>query len=207
MKVPRFILNIPNILSIGRFAFIPVFLYFLSWKSVAGWVCALIVFALASITDVLDGWAARKLNQETEFGKFIDPLADKFLVVASLAAFLVLDPYLDVFDLWMIFIIAGRDVLLTFMRFLAIRRGRPLRTSRFGKIKTTFQMVSIVIIIMIYIVQKSGIVVEKSSISYITHASVPYWIMIAVTIITAISGLRYIYSNWELFLPVKKNKK
>jgi cardiolipin synthase len=149
---------------------------------------------------MLDGWSARKLNQESEFGAFIDPLADKLLVVAAIIAIIVLDPSFELFDIWMIFIIAGRDILLTFMRMLAFKKGKPLRTSRLGKVKTAFQMISIVIIIMIYAAKKSKLFI---SIPWLNDKSLPYWIMLFVTAFTAISGLRYIITNWELFIPPK----
>jgi cardiolipin synthase len=192
VSIPKFTLTIPNLLSLSRIVLIPLLIYLLYTKS---WMMALILFAIASFTDLLDGWSARKLNQESEFGIFIDPLADKFLVISALAALMVLDPYLKIFDFWMIVVIVGRDVLITFMRYLAMRRGKILHTSQFGKVKTAFQMVSIVIIIMIYFVRKKGI--------YITHQSVPYWIMVGVTVLTALSGLRYLFTNWRLFLPEK----
>ncbi len=174
---------------------IPLLIYLLYQKE---WLLALILFAVASLTDMLDGWSARRLKQESEFGIFIDPLADKFLVISVLAALMVLDPYLEIFDFWMILVIVGRDVLITFMRYLAIRRGETLRTSRFGKVKTAFQMISIVIIIMIYFAKKTGI--------FITHQSVPYWILVGVTILTALSGLRYLFTNWRLLLPEKPKR-
>jgi len=187
-------------LSLSRIVLIPLVIYLLYTKS---WMLALILFAIASLTDLLDGWSARKLNQESEFGIFIDPLADKFLVISVLAALMVLDPYLQIFDFWMIIVIVGRDLLITFMRYLAMRRGEVLQTSQFGKVKTAFQMVSIVIIIMIYFVQKNPEYFPKESV----HESVPYWIMVGVTVLTALSGLRYLYANWRLFLPKKKEDK
>jgi cardiolipin synthase len=192
LKLPGFIMNIPNIVSLSRIVLIPFVIYLLAIKS---WIWALAFFIIASLTDLLDGWSARKLNQVSEFGKFIDPIADKFLVISVLSALMVLDPYLEMFDFWMIVVIIGRDIMITLMRYLAIRRGQPLRTSRFGKVKTAFQMVSIVIIIMIYFVRKKGI--------YITYQSVPYWIMVIVTVFTAISGVRYFLTNWKLFVPDK----
>lgn len=195
MGIPKFIFNVPNLLSLSRIVLIPLLIYLLYQKE---WLLALILFAVASLTDMLDGWSARRLKQESEFGIFIDPLADKFLVISVLAALMVLDPYLEIFDFWMILVIVGRDVLITFMRYLAIRRGETLRTSRFGKVKTAFQMISIVIIIMIYFAKKTGI--------FITHQSVPYWILVGVTILTALSGLRYLFTNWRLLLPEKPKR-
>lgn len=196
MKLTGDKLSIPNIFSYLRIVLIPVFIYLLTIKTAQAWMMALIVFTIASLTDFFDGWLARKLNQESEFGKFIDPIADKFLVISALIAIIVIDPYFELFDSWMIVIIVSRDVLITVMRWLAIKRGKSLRTSRFGKFKTAFQMMSIVIIIMIYMVKKLGF--------FETHASVPYWIMLAVTIMTALSGLRYLFTNWQLFFPGKK---
>ena len=198
MRIPGDWLSIPNMLSYLRIVLIPVFIYLLSLKTLEAWTLAVIVFIIAAFTDFLDGWVARLLKQETEFGKFIDPVADKILVISALTAIIVIDRNFEIFDSWMIIIIVGRDVLITVMRMLALKRGRSLRTSRFGKFKTAFQMMSIVIIIMIYLVRKSGI--------YPAHEEAPYWVMLAVTILTALSGVRYLMTNWRLFLPERKKK-
>ena len=183
--------SIPNIFSYLRIFLIPFIIYCLTIRTVEYIIYALLIFMFASFTDFIDGWLARKLNQESEFGKFIDPIADKVLVISSLSAILAIDPYFELFDLWMIAIIVGRDILITVMRWLAIKRGRPLRTSRFGKFKTAFQMLSIGIIIMIYLSKTSGF--------FVMHESLPYWIMLTVTLMTALSGMRYMFTNWQLF--------
>ncbi len=197
MKLTGDKLSLPNIFSYLRIILIPFIIYFLTIRTVEYLIYALLIFGFASLTDFIDGWLARKLKQESEFGKFIDPLADKFLVISSLIAIIAIDPYFEVFDSWMIVIIAGRDILITVMRWFAIKKGKPLRTSRFGKFKTAFQMLSIVIIIMIYMSKRSGFID--------THESIPYWIMLTVTLMTALSGVRYIVTNWQLFFPAKKN--
>jgi len=189
-------LSIPNIFSYLRIILIPFIIYFLTIRTVEYLFYALLIFMFASFTDFIDGWLARKLKQESEFGKFIDPIADKFLVISSLIAIIVIDPNFEILDSWMVVIIVGRDILITVMRWFAIKKGRPLRTSRFGKFKTAFQMLSIVIIIMIYMSKRSGI--------FDTHESLPYWIMFAVTLMTALSGVRYLVTNWRLFFPEKK---
>jgi cardiolipin synthase len=203
-------LNIPNLLSLSRIILIPVFLYLLFIPAIWARIGALAVFLLASLTDLLDGWSARKLNQVSEFGKFLDPLADKILVLATLLALVILDPLVP---LWMAMVIVGRDMLITLMRYFAIKRGASLRTSRFGKIKTAFQMISIVIIITILIfrseVVKLGdkdiidVMVLDSSYPEKWLIVAPYWIMFVVTLLTAISGIRYFFTNWRLFLPDK----
>jgi len=190
-------LSLPNIFSYLRIILIPFIIYFLAFRTREYYlIYALLLFGFASFTDFIDGWLARILKQESEFGKFIDPLADKFLVISSLIAIIIIDPSFAILDSWMILIIVGRDILITVMRWFAIKKDRPLRTSRFGKFKTAFQMLSIVIIIMIYMSKRSGI--------FDTHESLPYWIMFAVTVMTALSGVRYIFTNWQLFFPEKK---
>ena len=197
MKLTGDKLSIPNIFSYLRILLIPLIIYFLAKRTVEYYlIYALLIFMFASFTDFIDGWLARILKQESEFGKFIDPIADKFLVISSLIAIIVIDPSFEIIDSWMIVIIVGRDILITVMRWFAIKKGRPLRTSRFGKFKTAFQMLSIVIIIMIYMFKRSGF--------FDTHESLPYWIMLTVTLMTALSGVRYLFTNWQLFFPEKK---
>jgi cardiolipin synthase (CMP-forming) len=219
LKIPDFILNIPNVLSLARIVFVPLFIYLLMSPSQEAKIWALVVFAVVSITDLLDGWSARKLNQETEFGKFIDPLADKLLVISTLIAFLILDKFIP---LWMVIIIVGRDIMITVMRSMALKKGTSLRTSNFGKVKTAFQMGSIVIIIMLYIfVKKHGKEFEMTGINFFSITDVlellksnepnkwlivaPYWIMLSVTILTAFSGVRYLMTNLNLFWPTKSD--
>lgn len=228
---------IPNLLSLLRIVLIPLFLYLIFTPSIMSRGLALFVFLIASLTDLLDGWSARKLNQETETGRFLDPLADKLLVVFALIAFLILDPLIP---MWMVLIIISRDILITFMRYLSIKKGAHLRTSKFGKVKTAFQMISIMIIIMVYIawsfdinishpsvdelvaieetVNAGGVVPPVSSGSFFRRSFIayeimtsdhpnkwlivaPYCLMFIVTLLTFISGMRYILTNWRLFLP------
>ncbi len=196
MKLTGDKFNIPNFFSYLRIMLIPFIIYFLTIRTVEYLFYALVIFGFASFTDFIDGYLARKLKQESEFGKFIDPIADKFLVISALIAILVIDPSFQVLDSWMIVIIVGRDILITVMRWFAIKKGRSLRTSRFGKFKTVFQMLGIVFIIMVYMSKRSGI--------FDTHESLPYWIMFTVTIMTALSGVRYLFTNWQLFFPEKK---
>jgi len=197
MKLSGDKFSLPNMISYLRIILIPFIIYCLKMKTVEYLTYALALFMFASFTDFVDGWLARKLKQESEFGRFIDPIADKFLVIASLFAIITIDPYFEIIDYWMIVIIVGRDILITIMRLLSIQKGKQLKTSNFGKFKTAFQMLSIVIIIMIYMSKRSGF--------FVTHESVPYYIMLAVTLLTAFSGMRYIITNWKLFFLAKNN--
>ena len=143
-------MNIPNILTVLRVILIPAFIYFLIQNDPHSRWMALFVFMIASISDFLDGYLARKWNQDTKFGRFLDPLADKALVVATIVAFVYLDKQIP---LWMVLVIIGRDIIITLMRYLAIRKQMEIKTSRLGKWKTTFQMLSIVIIIMVFVLR------------------------------------------------------
>ncbi len=212
MKKPE-ILSIPNLLSLVRIAVIPVILYLVFSPTREHRLLALLVFVLAAVTDFLDGYFARRFKQESETGKFLDPLADKFLVISALIAFLFLDPLIPV---WMVIVIVMRDVLITLMRYLAVVKGTTLRTSSFGKIKTVFQMISIIIIMMVFVVRRSmthyyetddifkfnkvyEIYISSNPDKWLIIG--PYLLMLLVTILTALSGLRYIMTNWRLFLP------
>jgi cardiolipin synthase (CMP-forming) len=209
-------LNIPNLLSILRIVLIPLFLYLLFVPTISFRIWALAVFAIASFTDLLDGWSARKLKQVTVTGKFLDPLADKFLVVSAVIAFTILDPLVP---LWMLLVIIGRDIMITMMRYLAIKKGAGLRTSSFGKIKTAFQMISIIVILMVYVFWSSGVNLSHGfpissfmklntvyQILMSDHPNKilivgPYCLMAVVTLLTALSGIRYLFTNWRLFVP------
>ena len=212
---------IPNLISLLRIFLMPLFLYLIFQPERSMKFAALIVFSIASLTDFFDGWSARKLKQESELGKFLDPLADKVLVISTLVAFLLID-YL--IPLWMIIVIIGRDALVTVMRYVAVKKGMSIRTSRFGKIKTAFQMISILVIIMIFIVRGSNMTIPEEIMkghymSLVPAWSVtisdmhdkwliagPYWLMLVVTILTAWSGIRYLVFNWRVLLPPYKGK-
>jgi len=212
---------IPNLISLLRIFLMPLFLYLIFQPERSMKFAALIVFSVASLTDFFDGWSARKLKQESELGKFLDPLADKVLVISTLVAFLLID-YL--IPLWMIIVIIGRDVLVTVMRYIAVKKGMSIRTSRFGKIKTAFQMISILVIIMIFIVRGANMTIPEEIMKghymslvpawSITVSNMhdkwliagPYWLMLVVTILTAWSGIRYLVFNWRVLLPPYKGK-
>lgn len=209
-------MNIPNLISLSRIFLLPLVLYLLFQPERTLKIWALIVFAIAALTDFFDGWSARKLKQESELGKFLDPFADKVLVITTLCAFLMLDRLIP---LWMIIVIVARDLLVTVLRYAGIKKGMSVRTSRFGKIKTAFQMISILIIIMVFAIQgpvkkitakltDDELLRFKHALSLITSGSLdnvllatPYWLMFIVTILTAWSGIRYLVFNWKVLIP------
>ncbi len=217
MKISaEILLYVPNLLSALRIFLIPLFIYLLFLKTPVAMFWGLVVFCIASLTDLIDGWSARKLNQESDLGRFLDPLADKFLVISAFIALLFLDPLIP---FWMVLVIVARDLLITAMRYLALKKGTELRTSSLGKVKTAFQMVSIILIIMVFIVRKSGIDVRhgfpvdgplKFQVVYDILTSEhpwkylitgPYLLMAVVTFLTALSGVRYLATNLRVLVP------
>ncbi|RHF35959.1 CDP-diacylglycerol--glycerol-3-phosphate 3-phosphatidyltransferase [Streptococcus lutetiensis] len=138
--------NIPNLLTLGRIILIPVFILILCiWNSVAGHAVAAVVFALASITDYLDGYLARKWKVVTNFGKFADPLADKMLVMT---AFIMLVE-LGMVPACIAAIIICRELAVTGLRLLLVENGGTVLAAAMpGKIKTFTQMFSIIFLLL-----------------------------------------------------------
>lgn len=137
--------NIPNLFTLGRIVMIPLFILILCFeKSLTGHVVAAIVFALASITDYLDGYLARKWQVVTNFGKFADPLADKMLVMT---AFIMLVE-LKMVPAWIAAIIICRELAVTGLRLLLVENGGTVLAAAMpGKVKTFTQMFSIIFLL------------------------------------------------------------
>ncbi len=230
---------IANLITLSRVFLVPLYLFLLFSDSQLFRFLALVVFCFASFTDYLDGLAARKLNQQSEFGKFLDPLADKLLVIGALCGFLYYDSLIPV---WMVAVIILRDILVTMIRSVAMKKGRSIRTMFMAKAKTASQMITIIVISLIFIVQppvafkgfrfpstvalaQDGeiltVSVTESLFRKFSMAlqlllsgrlegvllALPYWFMLAITLFTALSGIRYICSDWQVLLPSygKKN--
>ncbi|MCZ8341880.1 MAG: CDP-diacylglycerol--glycerol-3-phosphate 3-phosphatidyltransferase [Leptospira sp.] len=226
------IANIPNLLTTLRVVALPFFIYALFQKEWGYQIFAFVLFALASLTDLIDGYLARKWNQQTEFGKFLDPLADKFLVIGCFVTFLFIHEPIEV---WMVVLIVGRDMLITFLRYIAVRSGTSLRTTMMGKVKTAFQMGAILTILVIFMLisgKRRAMINETYALGKLAGLTtwqvasqnaneffvllngeervtfkdffdsiasfVPYFGMLFTTFITVVSGLRYIFTNYQL---------
>ncbi|MDG3132902.1 CDP-diacylglycerol--glycerol-3-phosphate 3-phosphatidyltransferase [Streptococcus suis] len=137
--------NIPNALTVGRILIIPLFILLLTlWNTVGSHVLAAIIFALASMTDYLDGYLARKWKVVTNFGKFADPMADKILVMA---AFIMLVE-LNLAPAWIVAIIVCRELAVTGLRLLLVETGGTVLAAAIpGKIKTFSQMFAIIFLL------------------------------------------------------------
>lgn len=141
-------MNLPNKLTLFRVLLIPFFVFFLLFSVMDGneWMryLALVIFIVASLTDLLDGYIARKYNLVTNFGKFMDPLADKLLVCAALICLVEL----QLIPSWMVIVIISREFIISGFRLIASDNGVVIAASYWGKFKTTFQMIMICLLII-----------------------------------------------------------
>lgn len=134
-------MNLPNKLTLSRVVMVPFFVGFLLLTPRYGWFkwIAFGIFVIASLTDLLDGKIARKYNLVTNFGKFMDPLADKLLVCSALIGMTALSQRL--IPAWITIIIIAREFIISGFRLIAAEKGNVIAASMWGKWKTTFQMV------------------------------------------------------------------
>ena len=139
-------MNLPNKLTILRMIMIPVFLVvlYIPGLGMAGNIAAAAIFILASITDFLDGKIARKYNLVTNFGKFMDPLADKLLVCSALIALVDFDKVAA----WIVIIIIAREFIISGFRLIAADNGVVIAASYWGKFKTASQMVTVILLVL-----------------------------------------------------------
>ena len=139
-------LNLPNILTLSRIAFIPILFILLFFPGKTSSLFAALCFALASLTDFLDGFFARRRNSITRLGKVLDPLADKLLITACL---IMLIPLHGV-AAWVVAIIVSREVAITGLRGIAAIEGLVIPAETLGKKKTAFQVVAIFFLLLHY---------------------------------------------------------
>ncbi len=166
-----FELNVPNVLTLLRILLVPVLVAALL-QAGGGDTVAAIVFVLASFTDALDGWIARRQKSITTFGKLMDPLADKLLVTAALVSLVQLDRV----SAWVAMVIIAREFAVTGLRQLAMEHGEVIPASMWGKVKTVFQIAMVLVLI--------------------TVNGSPAWVDVLVavtTVITVISGADYFF--------------
>ena len=166
-------MNLPSKLTIFRVILIPFFIIFLliPITSYDKWI-ALAIFIVASLTDLLDGKIARKYNLVTNFGKFMDPLADKLLVCSALICLIELNKIPS----WMVIIIIAREFIISGFRLVAADNGVVIAASYWGKFKTTFQMVAVCLLIA-----------DLEMLNVITQ--IILWIAVVLTVVSLIDYL------------------
>ena len=139
-------MNLPNKLTLFRVVLIPFFVFFLlapDFEEYGNYI-AVAIFIVASITDFLDGKIARKYNLVTNFGKFMDPLADKLLVCSALICLI----QLELIPAWVVIIIIAREFIISGFRLVASDNGVVIAASYWGKFKTAFQMLTVIVLIL-----------------------------------------------------------
>lgn len=180
-------MNLANKITIIRIFMIPVFMAFMLMKFPFHMEAALAVFLIASFTDKLDGYIARKYNMITDFGKFMDPLADKLLVTAAF----VLLIQLGRIEAWIVFVILAREFAVTGLRSLAAAQNVIIAASKYGKIKTVTQIIAIVILIL-----------DNYPFNLI-NLSMDIIMVYAALIITVLSGYDYFCKNIHVIKKMK----
>lgn len=183
-------LNTPNKLTILRVMLVPVFLVFLMVSKIPyNFLYALVIFVAASLTDLLDGHLARKNNQVTTFGKFLDPLADKVLVISAMICFIEMGLASSV----AVVIIIAREFMVTSLRLVAMSgSGKVIAAGWLGKAKTVISMVSVIGILGLSALAQ--IVTLPALIDIPAIAAVLMWLCAAITLV---SGVWYVVKNWD----------
>ena len=167
-----------------------------------------VFFLLASFTDYLDGHLARKNNQVTDLGKFLDPVADK-LLINSLVIFLVAPsvfaPYIDPelkqvsFSVWCAIILVARDIVVDALRFIAASKGKVIAANIFGKLKTVLEMVAIGAVLL------NGFPFRYFDANWPTGLHIADFLVYLATLASVVSGVIYVYQNRHVFKEEKKD--
>ena len=182
-------MNLPNKLTMLRIILIPVFMGVLYWGFPGADYIALAIFIIASLTDLLDGKIARKQGLITDFGKFMDPLADKILVTSALICFV---------DLWdlpaaILIVIIAREFIVTSLRLIAAPKGIVIAADKYGKAKTVFQMIWVIATLVQMWVETQfaellGVLILPLSVLN----AILMWVTVALTVL---SGFNYVWKN------------
>lgn len=185
-STPPAILNIPNILTMARIAAIPLLAALLMSPSQPAGFWAAAVFSLASVTDWLDGYLARRMGIVTIFGKFLDPIADKLIVMAALIMIL---PFGRV-PAWMVLVILGREIIITGLRGIASSEGIVIQASDLGKFKTIFQLVAIIGLLLHY--DYNWLFGIEHHLVHVNMHNVGMFFLWIATLLTVWSGVDYL---------------
>lgn len=182
--------SVPNIISYFRILVAPFFLFFFISDNNTLVFISIILFVLGAISDWLDGWYARRFNQSSKWGVFIDPLADKILNSTAFLAFV----FEGIIPFWMVLIVILRDTFMTFLRLFAESHKLPIRTKNIAKLKTVLQFALIIYVISVYFI---SLLLNDTSIIELVTKDYVYYSMLFLTIFTV----------WTVFDYVKDNKR
>ena len=204
-------MNLPNKLTVIRIAIVPFFVFFMCYDAVPyRFIWALLLFIAASVTDLLDGKLARKHNLVTNFGKFLDPLADKILVAAALVCFVELNWTYS----WVVVIILLREFAVSGVRLAAVSSSKTavIPANIWGKVKTVFTMIAIIVILLMHILMSLNVMYDAGTFSAMSTAGgffgfpvqiITDILMYLTAAVTLISGVKYLYDYREFVDPKK----
>lgn len=189
-------MNLPNQLTILRIILAFVFMFFIFSQGLVFKILALLVFTAAALTDLFDGRIAKARNLITDFGKIMDPIADKILVLAAFLSFI----QLQLIPAWTVMVIIFREVMITSLRIFALSKGKVIAASRSGKHKTVSQMTAIFIILISMIVKEAMLNMSAWQASFDnTTRALAYIAMLVTAVLTLISGISYVWDNRKVF--------
>jgi len=197
-------MNLANQLTISRIFLTFVFMIFLFSGGVAAKVMALFTFLLASFTDFLDGFIAKSRNMTSDFGKLMDPIADKILVLAAFLAFVEM----KIVPAWMVLVIVLREVTVTGLRIAALGQRKVIAADDGGKHKMVSQILSILAILVFIILREAG---ARGKLNFWTpgiengYKDAIFFLMSITVLLTIISGASYLLKNREVWTNVKKD--
>ena len=177
-------MNTANKVTIARMILIPVFFVIMMSNIPYADIISMVIFAIAALTDGIDGHIARKYNQITDFGKFLDPLADKLLIATALIGFVELGRM----PAWMAVIIIAREFIVTGLRSIAASKGVVIAAIMTGKIKTVIQLIAIICTMLF----------SRMSVLVCGYPAVGFVTMAISTLFTIYSGYEYIARNANL---------
>ncbi len=194
-------MNIANRLTMSRIVLTAVFMVFFLWWQHIWWtkVVALVVFVAAALSDYFDGRIAKKLNMVTDFGRLMDPIADKILVLSAFAAFL----QMQLINVWMFMVIISREILITSLRLFALNKGKVLSASKAGKHKTVSQMAVILFILTFMALQEVMKTFFTWNPSWDGFFRTSIYVCMLITVaFTLYSGLSYLWENRKIITKI-----
>lgn len=197
-------MNLPNKLTLARILMAFVFMLFLFIGGLAAKIIALAIFLAAAFTDYLDGFLAKKNNMVSDFGRIMDPVADKVLTLSAFLAFVEM----KLVPAWMVVIIIMRELLITSIRVRALMNNEVLSAGKGGKSKTFSQMFSIFVILVFIIIKEAGVNVFdfwNPSFEY-WYRQMIFFLMIITVALTLVSGASYLAGNRKYLFGEKGRK-
>lgn len=189
-------MNLPNRLTVMRMILVPFFVAAVLYPFPHHFLIAFILFAVASYTDHLDGKIARKRNLITNFGKFMDPLADKVMVLSAMVCLVSQ----DLADVWIVVLMLAREFMVTSIRLVAADRGRVIAANMWGKAKTVSQIVAILaVLLMQYLLELGSMgILSLPAESGLIMGMVGDVLLAIAAFFTVLSGLVYLRRNWDI---------